>query len=117
MKYLGSISDQKDMVTKKYVDDNGSSAAVFSATFLTTGWASSNGYYTQTVNVAGMLATYSTPPQADCVLSGTDASADAAILEGFACIHILSTGNGTLTAKCAGAAPSVNVPVKVVCFG
>ena len=64
-----------------------------------------------------MLASYDIPPQADCVLSGSDTSADAAILEGFGCISILTTGSGTLTAKCVDSAPTVNVPVKVVTFG
>jgi hypothetical protein len=89
---------------------------VFTATFSSSGWSSSGDYKTQTVNVTGMLANYSTPPQVDCVLSGSDADADEAILAGFGRIHIITTGSGTLTGKCIGIAPSVNVPVKVVCF-
>lgn len=95
----------------------GIDATVYTATFSSSGWTSSSGYYTQTVNVTGMQANYDTPPMADVVLSGSDSSADADLLAAFSCIHVLTTGNGTLTAKCVGAAPTSNVQVQVVVFG
>lgn len=42
--------------------------------------------------------------------------ADRAILNDFTLIYNFTTGTGTLTAQCLGAAPTVNIPVKVVTF-
>lgn len=39
-----------------------------------------------------------------------------AILNDFTLIYNFTTGTGTLTAQCLGAAPTVNIPVKVVTF-
>lgn len=48
--------------------------------------------------------------------TGTDYDADRAILNDFTLIYNFTTGTGTLTAQCLGAAPTVNIPVKVVTF-
>ena len=106
----------------KFLTTNGSAASwanvatVYTGTFLSSGWSTSSGYKTQTISISGLKSSYDIPPQADCVLAGNDASGDSAILEGFGCISILTTGTNQLTAKCAGDAPTVNVPVKVVVF-
>ena len=96
---------------------SGSAATQYTATFLSTGWAAdANGYQSQTLTVTGLLASYDVSPDVDVSLSGTDTAGDTATLEGFACISIVTTGADTLTAKCIGDAPSVNVPVIIRVF-
>ena len=90
----------------------------YTGTLLASGWAAdSHGYQAQTITITGLKATYDVDPQWDVALSGTDPDADAALLEGFALIHNYKTGANSLTAQCIGAAPTVNIPVKVVVFG
>lgn len=90
----------------------------YTGTLLASGWAAdSYGYQAQTITIMGLKAVYDVDPQWDVALSGTDPDADAALLEGFALIHNYVTGANSLTAQCIGAAPTVNIPVKVVVFG
>lgn len=90
----------------------------YTGTLLASGWAAdSHGYQAQTITINGLKASYDIDPQWDVALSGTDPDADAALLEGFALIHNYTTGTNSLTAQCIGAAPTVNIPVKVVVFG
>ena len=90
----------------------------YTGTLLASGWSEdSHGYQAQTITVTGLKASYDVDPQWDVALSGTDPDADAALLEGFALIHNYVTGANSLTAQCIGAAPTVNIPVKVVVFG
>lgn len=90
----------------------------YTGTLLASGWAAdSHGYQAQTITITGLKASYDVDPQWDVALSGTDPDADAALLEGFALIHNYKTGTNSLTAQCIGAAPTVNIPVKVVVFG
>lgn len=90
----------------------------YTGTLLASGWAAdSHGYQAQTITITGLKASYDVDPQWDVALSGTDPDADAALLEGFALIHNYTTGANSLTAQCIGAAPTVNIPVKVVIFG
>lgn len=90
----------------------------YTGTLLASGWAAdSHGYQAQTITITGLKASYDVDPQWDVALSGTDPDADAALLEGFALIHNYTTGTNSLTAQCIGAAPTVNIPVKVVVFG
>ena len=90
----------------------------YTGTLLASGWAAdSHGYQAQTITITGLKALYDVDPQWDVALSGTDPDADAALLEGFALIHNYTTGTNSLTAQCIGAAPTVNIPVKVVVFG
>ena len=90
----------------------------YTGTLLASGWAAdSHGYQAQTITITGLKASYAIDPQWDVALSGTDPDADAALLEGFALIHNYTTGTNSLTAQCIGAAPTVNIPVKVVVFG
>lgn len=97
---------------------SGGNVTQYTGTLLADGWAAdSYGYQAQTITIAGLQADYDVDPQWDVVLSGIDPDADAALLEGFALIHNYSTGLNTLTAQCIGTAPTVNIPVKVVCFG
>lgn len=90
----------------------------YTGTLLASGWAAdSHGYQAQTIVITGLKASYDVDPQWDVALSGTDPDADAALLEGFALIHNYVTGANSLTAQCIGAAPTINIPVKVVVFG
>lgn len=91
-------------------------AVQYTATLLSTGWTSANGYNVQTVTVSGLKESYSVPPDIDCALTGADASSDAAVLAGWACVSACSTGANALTAKCIGDAPTVNVPIVVRAF-
>ena len=90
----------------------------YTGTLLASGWSEdSHGYQAQTITITGLKASYDVDPQWDVALSGTDPDADAALLEGFALIHNYVTGANSLTAQCIGAAPTINIPVKVVVFG
>lgn len=90
----------------------------YTGTLLASGWAAdSHGYQAQTITITGLKAAYDVDPQWDVALSGTDPDADAALLEGFALIHNYKTGANSLTAQCIGAAPTINIPIKVVTFG
>ncbi len=122
LKLSGAPTEDMDAATKKYVDDSvagaGSGPTQYTGTLLSTGWAEdSHGYQAQTITITGLAASYDVDPQWDVALSGTDPDADAALLEGFALIHNYTTGANSLTAQCIGAAPTVNIPVKVVVFG
>lgn len=89
----------------------------YTGTLLASGWAAdSYGYQAQTITIAGLKASYDVDPEWDVALSGTDPDADAALLEGFALIHNYKTGANSLTAQCIGAAPTTNIPIKVVVF-
>lgn len=97
--------------------DNGtlSSAGLTSYTAtLTTTWGTSGGYKTQTVTVSGLKASYNIPPIVDVNLSGTDATADAALLEAWALVGLVETGANSITAKCTGDAPSVQIPLTIM---
>ena len=90
----------------------------YTGTLLASGWSEdSHGYQAQTITITGLKASYDVDPQWDVALSGTDPDADAALLEGFALIHNYVTGANSLTAQCIGAAPAINIPIKVVVFG
>lgn len=97
---------------------SGTKVTQYSGTLLANSWAEDQyGYQAQTITITGLKASYDVDPQWDVALSGTDPDADAALLEGFALIHNYVTGANSLTAQCIGAAPTVNIPVKVVVFG
>ena len=89
----------------------------YTGTLLASGWAADSHGYQAQITITGLKASYDVDPQWDVALSGTDPDADAALLEGFALIHNYKTGTNSLTAQCIGAAPTVNIPVKVVVFG
>lgn len=79
----------------------------FTATLPTAGWTGS-GPYTQTVNVAGLLAT--DVPVADIVLSDTTATAITQ-LEAYSYLGRMVTGAGTLAATCYSSKPAVDLPL------
>ena len=90
--------------------------STYRGTLLASGWTASGGYYTQTITVSGLKASYTVAPMIDVDLSQTarnDAAADAAIIEAWGLIGIVNTGANSLTAYCTGNAPTVAVPVMV----
>ena len=105
--HTGNVNIESGTIVKQYT-----------GTLLASGWATDQyGYQAQTISISGLKATYDVDPQWDVALSGTDPDADATLLEGFALIHNYTTGANSLTAQCIGAAPTINIPVKVVVFG
>lgn len=94
----------------------GSSAAMFTATLLASGWTDNGSYSRQTVTVTGLKASYNAPPDVDCELTGTDADGDSAVLQGWALVHICQTAENALTALCIGSAPDVNIPIVIRAF-
>lgn len=109
-----SIDEMADLLANV---PSGIAVKQYTGTLLASGWAEVGGYQAQTITITGLKAAYDVDPQWDVALSGTDADADAALLEGFALIHNYKTGANSLTAQCIGNAPTVNIPVKVVVFG
>lgn len=105
-----------DMVASVY-DPQGKSTDIFAAiaalkTALTavvpaSGWSTS-APYTQTVAVAGLTAEMH--PVADVVLSGTQAT-DEAALAAWGCVQYMVCGAGTLTLTCYSAAPKTDFSV------
>lgn len=122
--YVGSTSGKnrdagsKKLATEEYVDSHGGvKIKQYTGTLLASGWVvDSSGYPSQTIAIDGLIAEYEVDPQWDVSLTGTDYDADRAILNDFTLIYNFTTGTGTLTAQCLGAAPTVNIPVKVVTF-
>lgn len=82
------------------------------------GWYTDGSYRAQQVTkdssgaaLSALKASYAISPDVDCSLSGTDAEGDAAIVAGWAMVHMAETGAGKITFKCCGDAPEVNIPV------
>ena len=86
----------------------------YTGTLLSSGWSASSSYQTQTITISGLKDTYPIPPFVDVVLSGSDATADQALVEAWAQIDRCVTGTNSLTAQCTRTAPSVNVPISVL---
>ena len=122
--YVGSTGGKnrdagsKKLATEEYVDSHGGvKVKQYTGTLLASGWVvDSSGYPSQTISIEGLITEYEVDPQWDVSLTGTDYDADRAILNDFTLIYNFITGAGTLTAQCLGAAPTVNIPVKVVTF-
>lgn len=84
----------------------------FTATLTAAGWsADSNGYQAQTVSVSNIKASYSVNPVIDVSLVGNNATTDAARIEAFSLISSVTTAAGSITALCAGDAPTIDVPI------
>jgi len=116
---VGAGTSQVALKTPAEVRTNiGACAATeYTGTFLANGWAAdTNGYYTQTINISGLAASYSVSPQVGVVLSGTNKTNDTAALNAFSRVGIFDTGSGTLKAMCMGSAPTDEFQVKVVVF-
>lgn len=88
----------------------------YAATLLASAWTNDGNYSHQTVTVAGLKAAYAISPDVDCVLTGTDAQGDAAVLQGCELVHMCDTADNALTALCIGSAPDVNIPIIIRVF-
>lgn len=86
----------------------------YTGTLLSSGWSASNSYQVQTITISGLKDSYPIPPIVDVVLSGSDATADTALVEAWALIDHCTTGANSLSVQCARSAPTVNVPVTVL---
>ena len=83
----------------------------YTVTIPSTSWTTSGDYYTKTVTVSGIKATYPVSPVVDCSLSGSDADADNAVLEAFGTLATITTALNSITVKAIGAAPDVSIPI------
>ena len=84
------------------------STASYTATFTAAGWSAS-APYTQTVNVAGMLAT--DDPFVDVSLSGASGTEATNRMEAWTCVGRVTANAGSVTAYCYDKKPTVNLPV------
>lgn len=84
------------------------STASYTATFTAAGWSAS-APYTQTVNVAGMLAT--DDPFVDVSLSGASGTEATNRMEAWTCVGRVTANAGSVTAYCYDEKPTVNLPV------
>lgn len=91
----------------------GMTATTYTATIPSASWTSSGGYYSKTVTVSGLKATYPVPPVIDCSLSGSDSTGDSAIIEAFKSLAIITTAANSITVKAIGAKPNVNIPITI----
>ncbi len=103
MKYLGSITHEKDLVTKEYVDNKD---PVVKSIALTTTWSGSDPY-TQTVTVTGYTVTANTKVD----LQPNSTVVNQLITDGVKALYI-SNDNGTLTAYAVGAAITAALTVQ-----
>lgn len=94
--------------TSTFTVQNAVTATLY-GTFSASGWSSS-APYTQTISVSGLSAADN--PIADVNMSGvTTSDAANALLEAWASVGYLETGNGTVKAYCYSNKPTVNIPV------
>lgn len=76
------------------------------------GWSAGSGYaYAQTVSLAGVTA--ETDFDVDVELSGTDAEADALILEAFGLVTFADSVSGGIRFACPAEKPGVNIPLTI----
>ena len=101
MKYLGAISDPKDLVNKAYVDSHDASA--ITASILTSDWASNSA----TVTATGVTSSNTV------ILSPDTSSYTDYVSAGIKCT---AQGTNTLTFSCS-TTPSSTVTVNVVIIG
>lgn len=98
-----------NFVVSGNVQKNGSPLTATYIATLSTSWSGS-GPYTQTVSVAGILATDN--PLADVVLSDTAATAQAQ-LEAWGCVGRITTAAGSITATCYDSKPTTAIPIQL----
>lgn len=91
-------------------------ASRHSVTLTTGGWSAGSGYaYTQTVSLGGVTA--DTDFDVDVNLSGTDAEADALILEAFVLVTFADSVSGGIKFACPSEKPGVNIPINIRIYG
>ena len=84
----------------------------YTVTLTTGGWTAGSGYaYEQTVALGAVTA--DTDFDVDVSLSGTDAEADALLLEGFGLVVFADSVSGGIKFACATDKPGVNIPLNI----
>lgn len=108
-----SVNGLTGAVTLSASDVGAAAVRSFSAKLTTAGW-SATAPYTQSVTVAGILATDGMG-RADADLSAvTAASTGSAILEAWSCVsRIYASANNTLTALCYESTPETDIPIRL----
>lgn len=92
----------------------GGSATRHTVTLTTGGWVSGDGYaWQQTVAVSGATITTDTDFDVDVDQSGTDANADALILEAFGLVTFADSVSGGIKFACPVEKPEVNIPLNI----
>lgn len=107
---LQSLTDEKaDAAAVQQAISQKASTAGYTAVLSSAGWSAA-APYSQTVSVAGLLAT--DDPLVDVSLNGADtAQAGKARTDAWTFVGRVETGNGTLTAYCYEEKPMVDLPV------
>lgn len=103
-----------------YTAVNNITPHTYTVTAPTTGWTddtANSGYYTITLTVQGLKASYTyANPVVDVVLSGTDSSADDTLVSEFSAMRVIQTGANSLTIKTLEV-PTDAVPLKINTWG
>lgn len=100
----------QDATTKNYVDNK---SKKFTATVGTTWTQAETGEYTQEVELADISETDT--PIVDVVLSD-DLDTAKAVIEAWACISRVSTLDGKIKLYCYETAPTVEIPISLICI-
>lgn len=112
-----SVEQSGDTATIKLTGSLGIDATTYTATLTSSGWAASGDYQVQTVAVDGLKASYPVAPVIDAQLTGTDADGDAAVLEAFQQVNLVTSAAGSITAYCIGDAPTTAIPLIINTWG
>lgn len=95
-----------DQITE--LDSAKASTAAYTATLAASGW-SGTVPYTQTVSVAGILATDN--PFVDVDMSGATGSTGNDLTDAWTYVGRVTANNGSVTAYCYEEKPTVNLPI------
>lgn len=112
-----SVEQSGDTATIKLSGSLGIDATTYTATLTSSGWSASGDYQVQTVAVDGLKASYPVAPVIDAQLTGTDADGDAAVLEAFQQVNLVTSAAGSITAYCIGDAPTTAIPLIINTWG
>jgi len=107
MKYLGSISSPKDLITKEYVDNNFELKVYIDSITTTTTWSGS-GPYTQVVTLSG----YTVTNNSKIDIQPNANSINQLIADGVNCLYI-ENNNSVLTLYAIGSAPTMALTLQV----
>lgn len=100
----------QDATTKNYVDNK---SKKFMATVGTTWAQAETGEYTQEVEISDILETDT--PIVDVVLSD-DLDTAKALIEAWSCVSRVSTLDGKIKLYCYETAPTVEIPISLICI-
>lgn len=107
---VGDPEGEHDATTKNYVDNK---SKKFTATVATTWTQAETGEYTQEVEIEGILE--ADTPIVDVVLSD-DLDTAKALIEAWSCVSRISTLDGEIKLYCYETAPTVEIPISLICI-